>query len=275
MAACIVPFTKRDTKTGQWLSLPCGKCHDCLSRRISGWSFRLLKHGQTSQSAHFVTLTYNTDHVPLTKNGLMSLDKTDLQKFFKRLRKLNKNKLSYYAVGEYGTNKQRPHYHAIIFNANPLTYERAWSLNNIKIGDIHLGDVSEASIGYTLKYICKPSQIPKHRNDDRKKEFSLMSKKLGASYLTPQMVQYHHNDMLNRMFIPISDGKKIAMPKYFKLKIYTDEQREKISEHIQHIQQIENEKNHLKHGENYEISQIHSFQHKKQKFEKSRLTQKL
>jgi hypothetical protein len=183
-----------------------------------------MKQGQISLSAHFITLTYNTETVPISKKGYMTLDKTDIQKYFKRLRKLHteNNKISYYVCGEYGTKTKRPHYHAIIFNANILHIEQAWKINNAPLGNIFDGAVNGASIGYTLKYMCKPKIIPQHYNDDREKEFSLMSKKLGTNYLTDNMVQWHHDDLLNRMYIPIEDGKKIAMPRYYKQKIYTD-----------------------------------------------------
>lgn len=42
------------------------------------------------------------------------------------------------------------------------------------------------------------------------------------------MIAWHHKDQDNRMYCNIEDGKKIAMPRYYKNKIYTDEQRERI-----------------------------------------------
>lgn len=32
----------------------------------------------------------------------------------------------------------------------------------------------------------------------------------------------------NRMYCPLSDGRKIGMPRYYKLKMYTEEQRQQI-----------------------------------------------
>jgi hypothetical protein len=162
----------------------------------------------------------------------MTLDLKDLQKFFKRLRKLTNEKLKYYAVGEYGSTKKRPHYHIILFNANPEHIKRAWALNNKHIGTYHIGNVSHASIGYTLKYMSKKSLIPMHKNDDRKKEFSVMSKGLGSNYITTQMINWHKNDLEQRMYIPIEDGKKIAMPRYYKDKMYNEEEKDKISKYM-------------------------------------------
>ena len=245
MPECISPFEKRHEITGKWLLLPCGKCAPCLKRRVSGWSYRLSKHEKEAQASFFVTLTYDTQYVPITNNGFMSLCKTDLQKFFKRLRKLHPkdSNIKYYAVGEYGGKTNRPHYHIILFNADIKLVEKAW-----KFGYIHNGQVSEASIGYTLKYVSKAGKIPMHQNDDRQKEFALMSKRIGTNYLTPNMVQWHKADLNNRMYCNLPDGKKIAMPRYYKDKIYTDQERKQIGEHIQQKLIQKNDENHKKYG---------------------------
>jgi hypothetical protein len=234
---CITPFQVRDKITNQWMALPCGKCPNCMKRRTSGWSFRLIKEGERSETAHFVTLTYDTKYVPLTKNGFMTLNKRDIQTFMKRLRKNSDKKLKYYVCGEYGSKRDRPHYHLIIFNADVEKIERAWSqykagLGYVSFGSIYVGEVNEASIGYTLKYMQKLGKIPKHKNDDRLKEFSLMSKGLGQNYISNAMIKWHKNDLLNRMYVPMVEGKKIAMPRYFKDKIYTETQKLLINNHL-------------------------------------------
>jgi hypothetical protein len=221
-----------------------------MRRRTSGWSFRLVKEGERSNSALFLTLTYNTDHVPITKNGYMTLDKTDLQKFFKRLRKLTHEKIRYYAVGEYGSNNQRPHYHCIMFNASARIVENAWKINNV---------------GYTLKYMTKESKIPMHKNDDRKKEFSIMSKGLGANYLTKQMIKWHKERLEERAYIPMKDGKKIAMPRYYKDKLYNEYEKFYINNHMRALSEEMEMELQNEHGENKNaiLAQVHLNQFRK------------
>jgi hypothetical protein len=229
MAECLTPFYVKDRHTKDQVPVPCGKCPVCSARRISGWSFRLMKEGERSSSSFFVTLTYDTNHVPITKTGYMSLSKEHLQKYFKRLRKLNDEKLKYYAVGEYGGKTMRPHYHIILFNAKLETVLKAWALDGKYFGDYHVGKVTEASIGYTMKYISKSKKIPQHKNDDRLPEFALMSKRMGDNYLTDLMVKWHKLDIGNRMYCNLKDGKKIAMPRYYKQKLnLTENEQEKI-----------------------------------------------
>lgn len=223
MAQCISPYYHKENK----MSFPCGKCLPCKTRRVSGWSFRLLKEADRSDSALFVTLTYNTDHVPITNKGYMSLNKRDLQLFFKRLRtetdRSTKNtiwdkKIKYYAVGEYGGKSKRPHYHIILYNAEYHNIEAAW-----KKGSIHYGQLTPASCAYTLKYISKDSTIPEHANDDRLPEFSLMSKRLGDNYLTQKMIAWHKAlgfASIDRFYCTTATGIKLAMPRYYKKKIF-------------------------------------------------------
>jgi hypothetical protein len=264
---CITPFYKKEQIKGEHIPFPCGKCPPCKKRRTSGWSFRLVKEGERSKSALFITLTYDTEFVPITTNGYMTLDLTDLQKFFKRLRKLTNEKLKYYAVGEYGSTKKRPHYHIILFNANPEHIKRAWALNNKHIGAYHIGNVSHASIGYTLKYMSKKSSIPMHQNDDRKKEFSVMSKGLGSNYITQAIINWHKNNLEERMYVPIEDGKKIAMPRYYKDKMYNEEEKDKISKYMVKISEellVEQSKEFISFTEQEKVmSERHIFAFKK------------
>lgn len=171
---CLNPI-RLTKKVQRETDVPCGRCPECTQRRASGWSFRLMNELKRVSSAYFITLTYATTHVPITKKGFLSLRKKDVQLFIKRLRKLHPKShdtIKYYAAGEYGGKTKRPHYHIILFNSKLELIGKAW-----KMGDIHYGmDVNEASVGYTLKYISKPSRIPEHKNDDRLPEFALMSK---------------------------------------------------------------------------------------------------
>ncbi|WNK15090.1 MAG: replication initiator protein [Microvirus sp.] len=218
---CDTPFYVMPKGGLEKVPVPCGRCPPCKIRRVNGWVFRLLQEEKRSESAHFLTLTYDTNSVPITQNGFMTLHKPDLQKFFKRLRKLNGTGIKYYAVGEYGTNNKRPHYHAIVFNADPSTYARAWSLDDVPIGYVHVGTVSGDSIAYTLKYIDKPVFGPMHSRDDRQREFPVMSKHLGDNYLSPDILSYHKSDAA-RMFLTQPGGHVIAMPRYYRTKIYDE-----------------------------------------------------
>lgn len=234
MAQCMTPYVlkpKWSDKQDGSIAVPCGKCPACTARRVSGWSFRLMQECRVAVSSYFLTITYDTKCVPITKTGFLSLQKKDLQDFFKRLRWAHSKEeplppIKYFAVGEYGGKTKRPHYHIIMFNAYADLIQPAWNA-----GAVHFGDVTEASVGYCLKYIHKGPWRPAHRNDDREPQFSLMSQGLGKSYLNAENLRWHMDDARNRMYCNLTDGKKICMPRYYKQKIYGDELRKEIGKY--------------------------------------------
>jgi len=183
----------------------------------------LLQQDKVSRTAHFVTLTYRNEEVPKSPNGFRTLSKPDVQKFFKRLRKKiagnNRSDIRYYAAGEYGPRTFRPHYHLIIFNATPETIYSSWGK-----GRVTIDPVNGRTVSYTTKYICKGRFKKRFNADDRQPDFSLMSKGLGANYLTREVVAYHQAD-LTRNFV-VQEGFKLAMPRYYRQRIFTDRMRD-------------------------------------------------
>ncbi|QXP08476.1 MAG: replication initiator protein [Arizlama microvirus] len=218
---CDSPFWVLPKGATQSVPVPCGRCPPCKKRRVDGWVFRLQQEEKRSSTARFITLTYGPHSLPISPNGWMTLDKSDLQKYFKRLRKLCPSvNVRYYACGEYGSKSKRPHYHAIVFNVpDDNMFYSAWSLDGVPIGAVHVGQVSNNSIAYTMKYIDKSNFFAFHDKDDRVPEFPLMSKGLGSNYVTPQIVDYHHDDY-SRLYLTTDGGHKIAMPRYYKGRIY-------------------------------------------------------
>lgn len=226
--ACDNPF--RALKAGESrytydIMVPCGKCPPCKLRKVREWVFRLRMEEKRSTSAFFLTLTY--ENPPMSENGFMTLSKRDIQLWFKKLRKLNKQPLKYYLVGEYGGKTLRPHYHLILFNLEDIEYiYQTW-----EHGFIHQGQVEQASIAYTLKYMDKQTKIPIHNRDDRVPEFSLKSKGLGDNYITDYAKKYHSD--LERNSLHEDDGTITAMPRYYRMKLLTEQQRRQQTKIIQ------------------------------------------
>lgn len=239
---------------GQDMPVPCGKCPPCKTRRVNEWVFRLMwEEEYNSTSSHFVTLTYDTAHVPLTPNGFMSLRKRDLQLFFKRLRKLCPgSSVKYYACGEYGTQNNRPHYHAIIFNVpDQELYARAWSLGETQFGTVDVGTCTTDSVAYCLKYIDKDSyraRTYRHSRDDREREFPLMSKGLGAGYAEQSGVKRWHTSDLSRNYLVKKSGHRVAMPRYYRTKLFTPDQLEQQRDIINSAVQNSDEYDRLHHS---------------------------
>lgn len=228
---CVSPKTLWPHRSIDWqdaheerpMSVPCGKCLACLSNKRNDWSFRLEQEYKASRSAIFVTLTYDRAHYP--SNG--SLDKRHVQLYLKRLRKAqNDNAIRYYAVGEYGSESGRAHYHLLLFNADPDLARKAWSdYKGRPIGIVHIGNVTAASVAYCTKYIIQKDDYP----EGLEKPFSLMSRSygIGAHYLSDEMVEWHRADDRN---YAMRWNQKVRLPRFYREKIwYRQEDRDPIS----------------------------------------------
>ena len=119
----------RNPETGKWpivfnvadgyhdmpVQVPCGKCIGCRLDYSRKWAIRCVLEAQMHKENCFLTLTYDDEHLPKGEK----LEKEEMQKFWKRLRKATGTKIRYYMAGEYGTEGGRPHYHACVFGWKP------------------------------------------------------------------------------------------------------------------------------------------------------------
>lgn len=212
-------------------NVPCGKCVECVKAKINSWLFRLDKEVEISSSVRFITLTYSTDNLTYADDGA-TLVKRDVQLFMKKLRKahskVHKRPLKYFFVGEYGKHGFRPHYHAIIFNLqDDKLIDSSWNLGFVSVSPLR----SVSGIKYMFKYMSKP----KSGLTGRQREFSLMSKGMGASFLTDAMHAYYHPELEleQRTYVTTKDGFKIPIPKYYKEKLFNDDERRILSNYLE------------------------------------------
>lgn len=215
---------KRKAAKTPFVDVPCGKCGNCLANKANDWTFRLSIEEKKAVSAFFITLTYEDEYLPFNENGDATLHKPDFQKFVKRLRKAQlkmfpkSKKIIYYAVGEYGENYQRPHYHAIMFNVN---YDVALQIDKIwGHGLAHIGEVNKQSINYCTYYVLK-RDVRKSKSIGRVPEFSLMSKGIGEGY--EQNKDYHLN---NKTMVAVVNGNNYRLPSYYRRKWFESEDEE-------------------------------------------------
>jgi hypothetical protein len=101
------------------MKLPCGTCIGCRLEHSRQWAVRMTHEASLHEENCFLTLTYAPEHLPAQG----SLDRSDPQKFMKRLRRRFPKDtsdplsgISYYGCGEYGSKFSRPHYHLCLFN---------------------------------------------------------------------------------------------------------------------------------------------------------------
>jgi len=205
---CIKPIylAKQD------MVVPCGKCGFCGATRRGDWSIRLHYEKRMHLDSKFITLTYANQNLRWS-HGQSQLCRRDVQLWLKRIRRTG-CKVRYFAVGEYGSTTYRPHYHVILFgDCSDDVIRDSWDL-----GHVHIGTVTQASVMYCLGYLVNAkAPLMKHH---RVPPFSLMSRRpgLGASYLTPEMLEWHHSGRKN---FTVVDGVERHLPRYYKNKIFS------------------------------------------------------
>ena len=154
------------------------------------------------------------------------LAKYAIRHFLERWRKENKTSLRHWLVTELGhVNTEHIHLHGIIWtNNNPKDITRHWQYGYTWIGDKPENYISERTVNYIIKYIIKI--------DNDHKEYLpiiLCSKGIGDNYLE------QYNASKNKFKDTETDetyrtrtGNKIALPIYYRNKLYNDEEKEKL-----------------------------------------------
>lgn len=146
-----------DTHLSSSTYVPCGQCIACRLNYAKFWSIRMMQEMKHHDSACFATLTYDDEHLNdiCEDFGQPVLVKSDIQKFWKRLRK--ERKVRYFCCGEYGDRFGRPHFHAIIYGVSPSEtdlIEKHWQKGFVK-----LGTVTSDSCNYVAKYMTKNFEV--------------------------------------------------------------------------------------------------------------------
>lgn len=220
MNVCIspLPLTVNKGKVNeQRVTVPCGKCYYCKMKRVSDWRLRMEEEQKRSSSTLFVTLTYDSKSLP--PDGVSV---RELQLYFKRLRKridvlmgVDAPKIKYYAIGDYGELRQRPHYHFILFNFPVEIIDEivnCWGKGLVDCQHVH-----GAAPTYVVGYILDKPSAPAGLNP----VFSVSSTALGLNYIE-RMKKWHDND-IDKFYYPLPDGQKASLPRYYRAKLYSED----------------------------------------------------
>lgn len=263
-------FKQQDIRQIQYeqIQVPCGRCTGCRLEYSRQWAIRITHEASLYEENSFITLTYNKEHLPDDH----SIHKETMQKFIKRLRKeidkkYSGKKIRYYLCGEYGELRNRPHYHAIIFNFGfpdktlwtirddiPLyrskLLEKIWTdpVTNKSLGYSSIGEVTFESAAYVARYALKKLNGEKAKSEyqilDKETgeihqinpEFALMSR--GGKYGRGIGYKWYENysEDTDKDFLYIN-RKRVKIPKYY------DSLRERVDpESLMNIKQKRKEK---------------------------------
>ena len=196
--------------------VPCRSCIECKQQFSTEWAYRVMLEAKKHKANSFITLTYNDANLP--KEGVC---KRSAQLFMKRLRKaIAPVKVRYFLCGEYGAEKNRPHYHVILFGydfpdryyfgkdkrgnniyRSPLL-EKVWTFGFSSIGE----NLDFDSAKYCAKYM--QADCREFRKLGLNEPFTLVSRRPGLALdVIPETV-YQTGDFYY-------DGRKVSTPRAF------------------------------------------------------------
>lgn len=216
----------------RYVPVGCGKCIECMKQKKREWQVRLLEEIKHDNTGKFVTLTFTEENLIKLENETgnnpnnyiryNAVATLAVRRFLERWRKRYKKSVKHWLITELGQNEtERIHLHGIIFtDESNETIEQIWKYGQIWVGNY----VNEKTINYIIKYVSKI--------DLEHKEYK--PKILTSSGIGKQYVGSHNYNMSKfrgdetREYYTTKTGHKIALPIYFRNKLYTEEEREKL-----------------------------------------------
>lgn len=239
--------------------VPCGKCLPCQKKRRSDWSLRLEHEYLFSDSALFITLTYNDIHLPrhywknkyeyeihpITKqkkrikqwkeivhSPYPTLNKKDLQDYVKRLRKDHEKHIKKLEKEQGVSIKAKPlRYYAVgEYGSKTRRPHYHLLLFNAEIGNlasIHnqwkKGFVDVGTVtGASINYVTKYMfKDFNTKKDTRERPFSCMSRNpiIGHAYLENYGVHHIETESLE---VRDQNGHRRRLPRPYLRKLFTN-----------------------------------------------------
>lgn len=224
-----------------YVPIGCQECIECKKQKARGWQIRLQEDIKTHKNGKFVTLTYSTESLKRLATGDPKLKELkgyeldngiatrSMRLFLERWRKKYKKSVRHWMVTELGTTRtEHLHLHGIIWTNNVEEIENIWQYGHVWTGHRKNGQlqnyVNARTTNYIVKYITK--QDEKHPNY---KSIVLCSPGIGREYTkTINSQNNKYNEEQTDEAYRTTTGHKIALPTYWRNKIYTEEEREKL-----------------------------------------------
>ena len=211
-----------------------------MKKKSREWQVRLSEEIREDKNGKMVTLTFNTEALiklgnRCQKNGYEKDNEIctkAVRMFLERWRKKHKKSVKHWLVTELGHGKyEHVHIHGIIFTDEPKEeIDRIWNNGEYRYGNTVIKDktnggwVNEQTINYIVKYVKKMDLEHKYY-----KPIILCSKGIGKGYLNRQDSKNNKfKDKETREYYVHRNGTKSSLPIYYRNKIYSETEREKL-----------------------------------------------
>ncbi len=212
-----------------YIPVKCGCCIECRKEKQREWRVRL-EEELRSNFGYFITLTISQEGIKELeeKTGLKWKENPNeiatkgLRLFLERCRKDTSKSIKHWCVTELGEKNDRIHLHGIFFGQKSAELiKKHWKYGFSFIGQY----CNSQSVNYMTKYMLKVDT--KHPEF---KQIVLSSKGIGSGYMDrlDYLWQKQNYKDINVATYTFRNGTKMAMPKYYKNKIFTEKEREKM-----------------------------------------------
>lgn len=209
---------------------------ECRKAKAREWRVRLLEDLKEHKNGIMITLTFSNESIrELATDKLVKgltgytkdnkIAKLALRRWLERWRQRrgkDGKSLRHWLVTELGSGEtEHLHLHGIVWtNEGIEEIRKRWKYGNVWHGTW----VNEQTINYSTKYVYKIDE--KHKNY---KSIVLTSDGIGKNYLNrTDKDKNTYKENKTREHYKTSTGHKIAMPIYWRNKIYNEEEREKL-----------------------------------------------
>lgn len=218
----------------------CKQCMECRKQKAREWSVRLQEDIKEFKNGKFITFTFTDEELRKldvdVRDNIKGYERDNaiatlaVRRFLDRWRKekFSKGKsLRHWLVTELGqTNTERIHIHGIIYTDIPkATVEKIWSYGNMgwkKTWAEERNYLNNRSINYLVKYMSKTDA--KHPNYT---STILTSSGIGRHYTKSNYSKQNVFQKENtREHYQTESGQKLALPIYYRNKLYTELERE-------------------------------------------------
>lgn len=204
----------------------CGKCFECRKKKAREWSIRITEELKV-RFGYFITLTISPEemkklqkdfNIPEVYKNENAIAKAALRRCLERIRKDTGKSLRHWCVTELGENNDRIHLHGIVFGQKSAELiKKHWKYGHIFVGTY----CSARTANYITKYMLKM--------DVKHKWFTgrvFTSSGMGRAYVQRARTFKKFKGYDTQNTYTASNGKEIAMPSYYKNKLYTDTEKE-------------------------------------------------
>lgn len=212
----------------RYVPVECGKCIECRKKKKREWTMRLCEEIRNDNKCYFVTLTFNDESLKnlskecFKRNCCMNNEETHIvvtkaiRRYLELIRKHTGKSVKHWFITEKGEDFERIHLHGLIWGDKDL-------LQHWKYGFTYCGKfVNETTINYITKYMLK--QCEKDKTFIGK---IFASAGIGKGYLKRCRENEYAGKDTNENY-RTKTGMKIPLAEYFRRKIYSEEELEKL-----------------------------------------------